>query len=307
MSLLSMAEPIASRLKLYLYGEAGTGKTVTSLSFPKPAVIDAERGTEHYGKYFKFARTFTSDPSDIKAVIEELLENPQGFKTFVVDPFTAVYDTIMLKHESRMKVKTGNPNYQLQPLDRQFIRNEVKGLIQKMLTLDMNVIVTARSATLYSTEEFMKVEGTKADGPKDLPYMFDTVIELTKNSEGKFIANVKKDRTNMLPSTFEFSYQALTEYLGIEGLEREPVVFNQKTALNQLKGRNTKIEINGKEITTAGINAENLEKLAALAEDFSEEKLQTKLREDYMVDSVLDLKNDEAELLIKDLSEILNG
>ena len=66
----------------------------------------------------------------------------------------------------------------------------------------------------------MQVIGTQPDGPKNLPYMFDTVLELTKDGE-KRMAIAHKDRTNSLPHEFEFTYQAFTDALGIEGLERK--------------------------------------------------------------------------------------
>lgn len=132
------------------------------------------------------------------------------------------------------------------------------------------------------------------------------VLELIITPEGKRIAKVHKDRTNTLPPTFEYSYEAFVEYMGIEGLEREPVVINQKAALDQKAGRNCVITFDGTEIKTAGVNADNLEKLKNLASTFGNEELQLKLREDYLIDSLLDLKNDEAELLIKDINNIIN-
>lgn len=169
MSLLQVAEPVATRLKCYIYGETGTGKTITALSFPNVALVDAEDGSIHYGKFKKFHRIRTSDPIVVKATIDELLDNPQGIKTFVIDPFTTIYESILNKHENRMKVKTGNPNYLLQPTDYKAIKSEVKSLILKLLSLDMNVIVTARSSTEYAKEGFMQAIGTKPDGPKELP------------------------------------------------------------------------------------------------------------------------------------------
>jgi len=159
MSVFKKAETQADRLKMYVYGEAGTGKSVTSLSFPKPAVIDTEKGTKHYGKFFDFHRIETSDPKKVLQAIEELIEDPQGFKTIVIDPFTPLYEKIMDGHLTRLKIKNGNPNYTLQPKDYRPIKAEVKNLIDRLLSLDMNVIVTARSATLYSQEEFMKILG----------------------------------------------------------------------------------------------------------------------------------------------------
>jgi len=300
------AESQADRLKMYVYGEAGTGKTVTSLQFPNVACIDTEKGSKHYGKYFDFYRIETSDPKAVLQAIEELIDDPQGFKTIVLDPFSPLYEKIMDNNLTRLKLKHGNPNYTLQPKDYRPIRAEVKNLIDRLLSLDMNVIVTARSATLYSQEEFMKILGTKPDGPKDMPYMFDVVIELTRiMRDGKevFIAHTEKDRTNTLPATFDFTYQSFVEYVGIKGLEREPVVFDQKKRLNENVGRSTDVIYNKKKIQTAGITAEQLKKLEKLAEKAGEEQVAAILEGDYFVQSLLDLKESEANLLITDLTE----
>lgn len=306
MSLFKKAEEQADRLKMYVYGEAGTGKTITSLQFPKPAVIDAEKGTKLYGKYFDFDRIETNDPKDVLRAIEELIENPNGYKTFVIDPITPVYEKIVDQHLTRLKTKTGNPSYVLQPKDWRPINAEVKNLIDRLLSLDMNVIVTAQSSTLYSQEEFMKVLGTKPDGPKKLPHMFDVVLELKKEKQGDkdvFIARTEKDRTNTLPASFVFSYQSFVEYAGIEGLEREPVAFDQKKKLNENVGRNNEITYNKQKIKTAGITAKQLAELEKLIAIVGQDKVENILKDDYFVDSLLDLKESEADLLLKDMLE----
>lgn len=180
----------------------------------------------------------------------------------------------------------------------------MKAMVDKLLALDMNVIVTARSATLYSSDEFMKAVGTKADGPKDLAYLFDVVLELKKDeTTGKFMATTKKDRTNTLPAVFEFSYPSFVQYVGIDGLEREPVVFKQTISINERAGRATQVTFRGKSVMTAGVLGETLETIADLQVVYGSEKLQQKLKEEYVVDSLLDLKEDEANLLINDLKE----
>tara|TARA_Y100000004_G_C8951534_1_gene428741 strand:+ start:1581 stop:2507 length:927 start_codon:yes stop_codon:yes gene_type:complete len=304
MSLFTKAEKVPKRLKMYIYGETGTGKTVTSLHFPNPAVIDTERGTEYYGEFFDFHKIETSDPDEANAAIDELLKKPSGFKTLVVDPFTALYDGILEQQLTKMKVKTGNPNYTIQPLDYKHIKAAVKGFIQKLLALDMNIIVTARSKPLYSSEEFMKLIGSTADGPKELPYMFDVVLELAKSPEdGTFWAKVQKDRTNKLPDSFEFTYKSFTDYLGVDGLERDPVVFNQEKALEKQVGRTKDIEFKGSQIKTAGVSGATLAKLEKVTASVGEDKVKEKLKADYMIDSVLDLREDEAKLLLSDLTE----
>ena len=306
MSLFKKAEAQADRLKMYVYGEAGTGKTVTSLQFPKPAVIDAEKGTKLYGKFFDFDRLEASDPKEVLRAIEELIENPNGYKTFVIDPITPIYEKIIDSHLTRLKLKSGNPSYQLQPKDWRPINAEVKNLIDRLLALDMNIIVTAQSSALYSQEEFMKVLGTKPDGPKKLPHMFDVVLELKKEKQGDkevFMARTEKDRTNTLPSTFLFSYQSFVEFVGIEGLERDPIAFDQKKKLNENVGRNTEITYNKQKIKTAGITAKQLTELEKLIAIVGQDKVENILKDDYFVDSLLDLKESEADLLLKDMLE----
>jgi len=302
------AKSQADRVKMYIYGEAGTGKTVTSLQFPNPAVIDTEKGTTHYGKFFDFFVIDTSDPKEVLAAIDELIEDPQGYKTIIIDPFTPLHEKIMDNHLHRLKVKNGNPSYTLQPKDYRPIKAEVKNLIDRLKSLDMNVIVTARSSTLYSQEEFMKILGTKPDGPKELPYFFDIVLELTtEKREGiekeVFIARTQKDRTNTLPAKFDFTYQSFVEYVGIEGLEREPVVFDQKVSLNENVGRNVDVIYKKKKIKTAGITADQLITLEPLIANVGQGSVEDILKDDYFVDSFLDLKESEAELLIADLTE----
>lgn len=308
MSLFQEAGPLENRLKLYLFGETGTGKTVTSLHFPNAFIFDTEKGTNYYNKFFKFKRIQSSDPVLLNQAIDELLDNPGDCKTFIIDQFTTIAEKISDNYLTKLKVKNANPNYTLQPKDYKPIKMAVKNLIDKLLSLDMNIIVTAKCSTLYSDnkDEFMKVVGTKADGPKELPYMFDIVLELKKNPEAKdkFIARVEKDRTNTLPQEFDFSYTTMAEYLGEEGLQRDPVVFRQKENLAQVNNRNTEVVFNGQKIKTAGVTAPSLTILSELVEKVGMEKVLEKLKDDYYVGSMLDLKDNEAQLLIKDLSDL---
>ena len=152
----------------------------------------------------------------------------------------------------------------------------------------------------------MKVLGTTSETPKELPYIFDVVLELTTEN-GKFIARVEKDRTNRLPAKdekFEFTYQSFVEFLGNDALEREPVVFNQKRKLEQRVGRTHQTEFHGEDILTAGIEGDTLEKLQIVAEDIDQNVIKEKLRDDWMADSMLDLREDEAQQLLNDLEQI---
>ena len=126
--------------------------------------------------------------------MREVMEDPQKFKTLVIDPFTAIWEHMQDKQLRRMRVKQNNMNYTLQPLDYKLLKANVKGIIQKLLALDLNIICTSRARVEYSQApgEFMKPVGLQPDGPKDLPYMFDVVLQLSVADDGKRMAKVIK-------------------------------------------------------------------------------------------------------------------
>ena len=96
---------------MYVFGESGTGKTVTSLKFPNPVMIDAEKGSDFYGGEYDFKRLQASSPKIVSQAIDELLKEPANFKTFIIDPFTVVYDKIVDAQVNKQRMKTRNPLY----------------------------------------------------------------------------------------------------------------------------------------------------------------------------------------------------
>lgn len=303
MSLFKKAEKEATRLKMYIYGESGTGKTTTCLSFPDPAVVDAELGSLYYGDTFDFHRIESNDPKVLDAAINELLVNPGNFKTFVIDPFTAIYDKIVQAKEDRMRLKTGDASYEIKGLDYKSIKNEVKILVNKLLSLDMNIIVTARSKSKYAEGEFMKKIGNVPEGHKELPYMFDVILELSIKDDGTRVARVEKDRTNRLPHEFEFSYQSFVDYIGLESLERKADVKTQTDSLSKRTGRTTKIEFQGDDVYTAGVDAKTLDALSTALENYDPEDLKETLKNEYGIESLLDLTKTTGKALLRALEE----
>lgn len=320
MSLFKKTEVHATRLRALVYGATGTGKTITAISFPDPAIFDIEDGARHYAKYGKeLHRVVGTNLKLVQGALAELLQDPQNYKTAVLDSFTKLYSAIVSSVEEKMKMRTGNPNYEIQPLDYKAVKSLTKNILDKFLALDMNLIVTAWSKTKWAKGEFMKEEGTIPDVPDYVPFEFDVVLELFKREDyygetksdtdlsKKFIAVVKKDRTNTLPPVFDYTYEKFTEYMGIEGLEREPILLNQQ--LNQHKDeiRTETIKFNGEDIKTAGITAKQLKKIEKAVEEGDAVMIQKQLKDLYFAESFLDLKEDEADAFIETIKNIENA
>ena len=295
-----------TRLKMLVYGDSGVGKTVTALSFPKACVLDTEHGTDYYGEKFDFDVLHSTKWTDANKAIESLVKDPLGYKTLIVDPFAILYENLQDTHLKKQVIKTGNPGYTMQFRDWGIIKHALKQLLNYLRALDMNIIVTANEKPLYSQEELAKQIGKTFNGPQELKAFFDVRLYLTVDETGTRWAEVEKDRTNKLPKRFEFTYQAFTKYLGNEDLERDPVVFERADEVLKKEGtsqgkRTKAVKFKGKDIKTAGVTAKALEHIEKLVKDMTEDDLKDKLLDDYLVSSLLDLRQDEATELIKEL------
>ena len=202
------------RLKLFLWGGTGAGKTTLALQFPKPVVIDLEGGTDLYGESFNFDVRRTTDPDDAMSAVDWLRAHPHPFKTVVIDPVSVYWDALQRKwseiflrrnkHSKGFKFEF----YDFQPRDWMTIKAEFKEFSGKLVALDTHVIVTARQKIQYADGGFMRPVGETFDGEKSLPYLFDTIVHLFRDKDGRFMARCVKDRTNKLPKgEFESSYK----------------------------------------------------------------------------------------------------
>jgi hypothetical protein len=222
------ARTVEKRLKLFFWGPSGAGKTTLALQFPKPVAIDLEGGTDLYGDKFEFDVLRTTNADEVIEAINWLAEHDHGYATLVLDPITIFWDALQKKWSDifllRNKTSKGYKHefYDLQVKDWQTIKSEFKEFIRKLIALDMNVIVVAREKTQYADGGFMRAIGETFDGEKSLPYLFDTIVRLYRDSAGNFKAQNLKDRTSKLPTgEFAPSYELFEKIFGKGELERK--------------------------------------------------------------------------------------
>ncbi|MFA5187102.1 MAG: AAA family ATPase [Patescibacteria group bacterium] len=228
----STAEP--KRLKLFLWGPPGVGKTRLALSFPDTAMIDMEGGTDHYKEEFKFDLIKTTTADQVMEAVKWLASNNHSYKTLVIDPITVYWEALQKKWSDIFMIRNqesrGNKHdyYSFQARDWMPMKAELKELIRRLVDLDMNVIVTARQKVLYQEGggDFMKKIGDTFDGEKGLPYLFDTIVQMFQEN-GKIMGRTIKDRSNRLPvGAFECSYPVFESMIGKRSLEKKSVKIN---------------------------------------------------------------------------------
>ena len=208
-------EAVNKRLKLFMYGPAGVGKTTAAIQFPNSYVIDCERGAENYDKLITQSGSAVFQTNDINEVIAEvksLLTVKHDYRTLVIDPITTIYNDLLEKSELKVGSDFGR-HYGA-------ANKEMKRLANLILALDMNVVVTAHAKKEYGDN--LKLLGHTFDGWRQLDYWFDLVIELGKKGKRR-MAKVVKTRVDSFPDdeSFEWSYEAIKARYDESMLEKE--------------------------------------------------------------------------------------
>ncbi|MDQ7829065.1 MAG: ATP-binding protein [Armatimonadota bacterium] len=266
------ARSLEKRLKLFLWGDSGVGKTTLSLQFPKPVVIDLEGGADLYGEAFDFDVLRASTADEVMEAVQWLLTHPHAYRTLVIDPITVYWDALQKKwSDVFLRRNKGSKGYKfefydLQPRDWMTVKAEFKDLIRKLIALDMNVIVTARQKVQYADGAFMKAIGETFDGEKSLPYLFDTIVRLYRDDKGRFLGECLKDRSNKLPAgAFEVSYARFEELFGKKALARKarPTAFATDEQKRQIRDHIARFGLSPEQVTKrlAAYGAESLDDL----------------------------------------------
>lgn len=179
------ATPVAKKIKVLLYGGSGSGKTLAALSFPRPAVIDAEGGTELYRGRQGFAFTVfdTKNVLELEQAIQFVRDDAgKNIDTLIIDPITVFYD--VLKDATAKTTKDGSIGFR----EWARINSRMKAVYNALTGLPVHVVVIARESVEYEgTGNDMKRVGQKADADKTLPYIFDFVIRMNPDHTGTIV------------------------------------------------------------------------------------------------------------------------
>lgn len=209
-----------NRLKLFMYGNAKAGKTTLAIQFPKPYIIDTE-GTTNKKKYVDLIEKsdgdvlVTQDFDELVGQVKDLLVIKHDYKTLVIDSLTILYNDLLdksaIKHGTEFGRHYGEAN------------KKMKHLINLLLRLDMNVIITSHAKNEYGQN--LSVLGTTFDCYKKLDYIFDLILEVQKRGDER-VALVKGTRLEEFSDkdVFPCNYQEFSKRYDKEVMERVSVM-----------------------------------------------------------------------------------
>lgn len=217
-------QAVEKRLKALFFGAAGVGKTTSAIQFPRPYLIDTERGAEN-DEYVKLldkaggAHFFTADFDDVVTEVTSLLTEQHEFRTVIIDPLTVVYNDILDKSAKSLATRedpTGTAfSRHKGPADR-----KLKHLLNLLLRLDLNVIITSHAKAEWKNGQ---PTGTDTyDCYNKLDYLFDLVFRIQKRGTER-VGIVTKTRVATFPEgeTFPFTYDEIATRYGRDILERK--------------------------------------------------------------------------------------
>ena len=218
---------IGKRLKILLFGDAGVGKTTSAIQLPNSYIVDCEKGTVAYYKEIADKNSvvfYSNDPIAIEAEIDKLLTEKHQFTTLVIDPITTIYAQIQTHWDHRFQIAKGNKENDLEDYGMRFwtkVKKDHKRIREKLLTLDMNIIVTCHQKDQYGKNQ--QIIGVTADTEKSDRFIYDYVFRLIKRGK-KYIALTEKQRVPIgkqgFPNEFEWNYNNLIKFYGKEEIIR---------------------------------------------------------------------------------------
>lgn len=217
------------RLKMFVFGPAGVGKTTAAIQFPNAYIIDTEKGTDFYANTINTANSLvlqTLNPDEIKEELHSLLTEKHPHKTLIIDPVTQIYNAVQEKWTRVFEKHAKNEkDADVQDFGMRYwgkVKGDFKSFQRLMLALDMNVIVTAHQKDVYGAG-FSKM-GVTFDSMKGDDYLFDLVFRVERRGN-QLMAFKVKERAEVgkekFPEQFEWSYQNFCKFYGKEIIEKE--------------------------------------------------------------------------------------
>lgn len=210
------AEKSQSKLRLAIFGPAGSGKTYSALSMAKGiggkfAVIDTEFGSaSKYADRFEFETLILQEPTVENMV--KAINAGASYTTLIIDSLSHSWRELLAQVEKLAKAKYRGNTWSAWS-EGTPLQNE---MVTALLSSPAHIIATMRVATEWTTSQSSNGKtvpqrvGLAPVQGKGIEYEFDMLMEISP----EHIANVIKDRTGKYQDKMiEFPGEALGKEL----------------------------------------------------------------------------------------------
>lgn len=209
------AKKVKRFIKVALWGDKKSGKTRFALSFPRPCVIDTERGSLLYADRYDFDVKDANRWVELLQALDALENGGHDYQTLVIDSLTIFWQDLVDVQIEYVKNRRGNEI--LSPGDWGQIKRKWKNFLNRLVDLHMHVVLVMREKDEYATETDARSGEEKSkktgehlpDAEKSTGYVFDFILHLMtqedkKNKASKYKVVVDGSRRDEIPKYTEY-------------------------------------------------------------------------------------------------------
>ena len=258
-------------LKILGYGEDGSGKSWSALTFPKLAIIDTESKLGVYENNEEKNKNIlgiadTVSYYDVIELMEKVVANPKTFSTFVIDSETNLYESMQV---SMMEVEEARAKRKKSSIDDATVsmrgwgkvklnNSRLKNLKAQMSADGVTIVSIAHKKDIFEEINGKQIKiGEMPELKKGSKHDYDIVLRFFKKKdigtgEYKFFAEVEKDTTGtyrMGTQLENVSYENWKEYIE-RNKKGKPIKSSYDNAIKET-------------ITTADEEEKNFEELSS--------------------------------------------
>ena len=210
MSLDMLRKPNSRKkgLKMLVYGQSGTGKTVLGLSFPKIVAVDSEDGYAWYEGTDRAKNIVgildTQSFEDLSNLLDDLEDSIDEFDTLIVDSETKIHENIqeaLIEVEESRALRKGKDVLDANLSIRSYgkikqLESRLQNLKVKLASQGINIVSIAQAQDEMKdmgNNKRIKI-GEKHNMAKNAQFDYDVVLRLFVK-DGKYMGIVEKDRT----------------------------------------------------------------------------------------------------------------
>lgn len=210
MSLDMLRKPNSRKkgLKMLVYGQSGTGKTVLGLSFPKIIAVDSEDGYAWYEGTDRAKNIVgildTQSFEDLSNLLDDLEDSIDEFDTLIVDSETKIHENIqeaLIEVEESRALRKGKDVLDANLSIRSYgkikqLESRLQNLKVKLASQGINIVSIAQAQDEMKdmgNNKRIKI-GEKPNMAKNAQFDYDVVLRLFVK-DGKYMGIVEKDRT----------------------------------------------------------------------------------------------------------------
>lgn len=220
--MFTKATQVKRYFKVALYGKEKTGKTRFALSFPKPCVADAERGSLLYADKYNFDVKDANHWPELLGVLDWLEKGQHSYLTFIVDPLSVFYQDLIEMQVQHRRNRSGNE--MLVQADWGMIKRRWKNFMNRLIDLNMHVVLVMREKDVYEDytdsrtgEEKNRKTGDKSfEADKSTGYIFDFILRFRteENKKAKTCRHLVECEGSRKDEIRKFSVFDITDKFG---------------------------------------------------------------------------------------------